>query len=171
MRLLLLFIFLFSIESCYTQETHYSSSLSYPESIFNSDTCCWRKLSSAEQYDEAAKLILSYYRQNKKVANQQALYWHAGQCFAMAGENEMAKKYMQKTYSSFYKWFGGEDGSTWYYYARGTIAFLDRDKRKLSAMIEKWDGKFPQDINYQALLELSEKWDLPYKDINRKVNN
>jgi len=168
MRYYLFFLFFLTIEMLYSQDADQTLSLSYPESIFNSDTCCWRKLSVAGQDEDAGQLILAYYHQNKKIANKQALFWHAGQCFAMAGENELAKKYMRKTYSPFFKWFGGEEGRTWYYYANGTVAFIERDKKTLSAMIDKWGRHYAQDINYQALVELLKHWDVTYKEINKK---
>jgi len=168
MRYYLFFLFFLTIEMLYSQDADQTLSLSYPESIFNSDTCCWRKLSVAGQDEDAGQLILAYYHQNKKIANKQALFWHAGQCFAMAGENELAKKYMRKTYSPFFKWFGGEEGRTWYYYANGTVAFIERDKKTLSAMIDQWDKRYAQDINYQALVELLKHWDVTYKEINKK---
>ena len=143
--------------------------LTYPQSAFDSDTCCWRKISSQGYYQEAGELILTYLQDSKAVTNHQALFWHAGQCFAMAGQDALAKKYMQKTYSSFYQWFGGEDGRTWYYYANGTVAFIDRDKKTLSAMIDKWEKRYPQNLNYQALRELQKHWELPYKEINKKI--
>ena len=160
MRYYLFFLFFLTIEMLYSQDADQTLSLSYPESIFNSDTCCWRKLSVAGQDEDAGQLILAYYHQNEKIANKQALFWHAGQCFAMAGENELAKKYMRKTYSPFFKWFGGEEGRTWYYYTNGTVAFIERDKKTLSAMIDQWDKRYAQDINYQALVELLKHWDV-----------
>jgi len=168
MKLVLHFFFLLVIKTALSQGIDQTLSLSYPESIFNADTCCWRKLSATGHDKEAGQLILAYYQKNKKTTNKQALLWHAGQCFAMAGQNALAKKYMRKTYSSFFKWFGGEDGRTWYYYANGTVAFIDRDKKTLSAMIDQWDKRYAQDINYQALLELLKHWELTYKEINQK---
>ena len=169
MKLVLLFSFLLVIKTAFSQRIDQALSLSYSESIFNADTCCWRKLSATGYDEEAAQLILTYYQQNKKKANKQALYWHTGQCFAMAGQNALAKKYMRKTYSSFYQWFGGEDDRTWYYYGNGTVAFIDRDKKTLSAMIDKWEKRYLQNLNYQALRELQKHWELPYKEINKKI--
>ena len=144
-------------------------SLSYPISIFNSDTCCWRKLSANNYHEEAARLLISYYKKNKKLINKQPLYWHAGQCFAFEGQNEMAIQYMKKTYSPLFNRFGGKDGKTWYYYANGTVAFLERNQKKLSKMILQWEKLYPLDINYNALLLLQRNWTASYKDINRKV--
>lgn len=139
------------------------NALSYPQSIFDADTCCWRALSKAHQYEEAARLILAYLDHNRKPANQQSLYWHAGQLFASAGNTKWAIKYFKKTYSIFYLWFGGEDGKTWYYYARGTIAFLEKDKKTLEAMIHTWEAAhYAQDKNYKTLIHLYNNWDKDY---------
>jgi hypothetical protein len=169
MKFSVLFFYIIPITPVLGQDPLRITSLSYPESIFNSDTCCWRKLSAAGYDEDAGQLILTYYQQNKTIANKQALLWHAGQCFAMAGEKELALQFMKKTYSSFYRWFGGEDGRTWYYYAHGTVAFLDREKETLTRMIANWERRYPQDANYQALLELQQHWDLPYKAINKRI--
>jgi len=148
-----------------TAQSNPSVVLAHSSSIFNADTCCWRKLSTEGHDAEAGQLILSYYKANKKAANKHALYWHAGQCFAMAEQHVRAKKYMSKTYSPFYRWFGGADGRTWYYYANGTVAFLERNKKKLEKMIHKWGTHYPQDLNYQALTALLKHWERPYKEI------
>jgi|WetSurMetagenome_2_1015567.scaffolds.fasta_scaffold196212_3 hypothetical protein len=76
---------------------------------------------------------------------------------------------MQKTYSDFYRWFGGKEGKMWYYYASGTIAFLDRDKKRLAAIEKKWNKRDPPALNYLALAALLENWGKLYKDVNRKI--
>jgi len=58
MKLPLLFIFLLIFELAFSQDAIQTPSLSYPETIFNADTCCWRKLSAAGCDEEAAQLIL-----------------------------------------------------------------------------------------------------------------
>ena len=135
--------------------------LAYQQNHFDADTCCWRKLSAEKKYHEAAYLIVAYLK-TRNASNKHALYWHAGQMFAMANENALAKKYFKRTYSVFYKWLGDEDAKTWYYYAKGTVAFIDRDKNKLAAIIHHWERHFPKDKNYQALLQLHENWDKGY---------
>jgi hypothetical protein len=74
--------------------------------------------------------------------------------YAMAGDYRTARKYFKKTYSVFNNWFGGDDGKAWYYYAKGTVAFIDDDKDKLDTIIKKWASHLPMDINYTALLQL-----------------
>ena len=136
--------------------------LNYPQSVFDSDTCCWRKLSSERHYVEAATLIVSYISDNRKVANKHSLHWHAGQMYALSGDYRLGKKYFKKTYSLLYRWIGDEDARTWYYYAKGTVAFLDGDKDELEGIIRKWEKNFPKDVNYEALVQLLSHWGESY---------
>lgn len=78
-------------------------------------------------------------------------------------KNKLARYYMQKTYSPLNRWVGGADGRTWYYYARGTIAFLDRNRKKLEFLVAKWERRYEADVNYKALQELAEHWDWGYE--------
>lgn len=136
----------------------------YPQAVFDADTCCWRLLSKEGRNEEAGQLILDYIAHNKGKVNTHALYWHAGQVFAKAGDKARAKKSIRKTYSVLYRWFGGEDGRTWYYYARGTVAFLDRDRRRLQKLIRQWDRKkYEQDKNYRQLQLMLRNWEWTYE--------
>jgi hypothetical protein len=146
------------VENCFAQ-----NSLQYPSNIFNSDTCCWRTLSAEGKYREAANLIIHYKRQNTNV-NKHSLNWHAGQLFAKAGDTKQAEKYMKKTYSVLYKWFGGSDGAQWYYFAKGTLAFVERRKNRMERIISKWQRKYEQDGNYHELIKLHSNWDKPYAE-------
>lgn len=139
------------------------NSLQYPFAAFNSDTCCWRKLSAEGKYIAGANLIVAYMAANKNARGQNA-NWHTGQLFAMGGDKQQAKKYFKKTYSVFQKWFGGKDGAAWYYFAKGTEAFVVRDKDKLQHIIRKWERKYPQDGNYKELTKLYANWDKPYSE-------
>lgn len=135
---------------------------SYKQPIFDSDTCCWRKLAKNKEYEKAGDLIVSYLKKNKKPSNTHSLHWHAGQMFAKAQNDRLALRHFRKTYDFLYKWFGGEDGKTWYYYAKGTVAFIKRDKEKLSKIIKTWDKSLPKDDNYSNLVNLYENWNSTY---------
>jgi len=127
----------------------------YEQSIFDSDTCCWRKLSSEGRHNEAAELIVEYISHSPNSVNKHSLKWHAGQMYAAAGNNKKAITYYKKTYNIFYKWFGD---AGWYYYAKGNVFYLKKDKAKLKKIISKWEKKKPErDINYKALVEMLEK--------------
>lgn len=136
--------------------------LYYNQTAFNSDTCCWRKLSADKEYLAAANLIVSYLKTNK-TTNKHALHWHAGQMFAMAHSDRLAIKYFKRTYSIFYKLFGDTDAKTWYYYARGTVAFIENDKKLLEGIINSWTKKFPADNNLKTLILLNENWGKGYE--------
>jgi tetratricopeptide (TPR) repeat protein len=139
-----------------------SPELSYTQTHFDSDTCCWRKLSHEKQYVDAANLIVSYIETNRSTANRHSLQWHAGQMYALAGDYALAKKYFKKTYSFFYKWVGNADARAWYYYAKGTVAFMDGDKKELEGIIRKWERQLPLDSNYKALIQLLDRWGQGY---------
>ena len=142
--------------------------LKYPQNIFDSDTCCWRKLSKERQFESSAQLLVAYL-ENGKAENKMSLNWHAGQLYAFAGENKQALYYLGKTYSVLGKWFGGEDGKAWYFFAKGTSAFLKRDKPTLEKIIAHWKVKLPLDKNYKELTRLLENWDMDYE--NATVGN
>ena len=162
---IILFFFVISFHASFSQVPP-QHALSYPQSAFDADTCCWRKLSEDKKYLDAANLIIAYIKSNTS-NNRHALNWHAGQMFAMAGENALAKKYFRKTYSVAYVWFGNADAKTWYYYAKGTIAFIDNDKHAMEKMIRKWRRKYPPGKNLEALERLKNHWDKSYEEASQ----
>ncbi len=159
--LILLFILLCADIFSQDKIASTNSALLYNWTAFDSDTCCWRKLCADKKYLDAANLIVLYLKANKPT-NKHSLNWHAGQMFACAHSNELAKKYFKRTYSIFYKWFGDNDAKAWYYYAKGTIAFIEHDKKSLEKAIMIWGIKFPTDNNYKALVRLNENWGKNY---------
>lgn len=152
-------LFLLLTSSLFAQ----NNCLKYPQRVFDSDTCCWRKLSKNKQFENSAELIIDYLKRGK-VENRMSLNWHAGQMFAFAKKDKKALKYFGKTYSIFQKWFGGEDGKNWYYFAKGTSAFIKRDKQKLEKIIRLWNAKLLKDKNYAELLRLESNWTMDYKN-------
>lgn len=138
--------------------------LEYPQSIFDSDTCCWRELSAAGSYVLAADLIKAYLRYHDQVENRHSLQWHLGQMLAMGDQYKEATKQFKKTYSVLYSWFGGADGKAWYLYAKGTVAFLERDKKKFIRLMEKWPPQSIPDRNFDMLQTLLEHWELSYRE-------
>jgi hypothetical protein len=159
--LILLFILLSADTFSQDKMTSKNPFLLFDQTAFDSDTCCWRKLCTHKKYLDAGNLIVSYLN-NSKPTNTHSLNWHAGQMFACAHSDELAKKYFKRTYSIFYKWFGDNDAKAWYYYAKGTIAFIEHDKKSLEKAIMIWGIKFPTDNNYKALVRLSENWGKSY---------
>jgi tetratricopeptide (TPR) repeat protein len=152
----------------HAQEHEALPEFNYDQGTFDSTACCWRKLSAEGKHHEAAELIVNYIEHSPNVENKHSLNWHAGQAFAMAGDNKQAVKYFKKTYSLFYKWLGGEDGKAWYYFAKGTTAFIKRDKPKLESIIAHWKKKLPLDNNYKELTRLLENWEKGYEEATGK---
>jgi len=144
--------------------------LKYDQKNFDSDTCCWRMLSKNKLFENSAELIVDYLKTGK-AENRMSLNWHAGQMFAFAGKDKQALKYFGKTYSVFQKWFGGEDGKAWYFFAKGTSAFIKRDQPKLERIIRKWKSKLPEDKNYAELLRLKSNWDMGYSNATSANND
>lgn len=136
--------------------------LKYEQKIFDSDTCCWRKLTIEREFERGAHLIVAFLEKGK-VQNKLSLNWHAGQLFACAENDKLALKYMGRTYSAFQKWFGGEDGKTWFYFVKGNMAFIERNKPKLERIIKHWKVRFPKDNNYKELLRLLNNWDMSFE--------
>lgn len=123
----------------------------------------WRGLMAEGEYEKAAmNLEYAALSKNIQVSNKQALWWHAGQMWAMMGEYNHAKMDIKYTYNVFYKLFGSEDAKTWYYYAKGTIAFLDGDKAQLEKIMNKWERKYDKDKNYVCLQQLMDNWGQDY---------
>lgn len=137
--------------------------ISYAQAVFDSDTCCWRKLASRGHYLEAAALIDTFLASGHP-QNRQSLRWHAGQMYAMAGQDTKALKRLHSTYSVLQKWLGGSDGKAWYRFAKGTCAFLRRDRRALDRQIRSWKSSLPPDGNLRELERLQANWELSYKD-------
>ncbi|UMY65775.1 MULTISPECIES: hypothetical protein [unclassified Flavobacterium] len=150
------FIFLFFlVTTAYAQVT-------YPQRAFDSDTCCWRVLATKGHYVEAAQRIEDFLADGHP-DNRQSLRWHAGQLYAFAGENKKALRYLRSTYSVFQKWFGDADGAAWYRFAKGTCAFLRRDRTTLDRQITRWKKNLPSDANLRELERLQARWDQPYR--------
>ena len=154
-----LIVFLFT-SSLFAQKA--DSNRFYSQRDFDSDSCCWRKLAREEKYNEAAELILDFIEKGK-ISNKQSLNWHVAQMYAFNEDYKNALKYSRKTYNVFQKWFGGEDGKTWFYFAKGTSAFLERDKENLQRIISMWNAKLTRDKNLSELESLLINWDLNYK--------
>ena len=145
------FLFIALLLNLYNAKAQ-STELAYSQEIFDGYTCCWRKLSAEGKYTEAAELIADYIKNSPNAVNKHALKWHAGQMYAAAGNNKQAIRDHKKTYNIFYKWVS-EDA--WYYYAKGNVAYLQKDKKKLKRIIAKWDReKLEKEKNYNALTEM-----------------
>jgi tRNA A-37 threonylcarbamoyl transferase component Bud32 len=89
----------------------------------------WRELADVRRFKEAAELIekmLSLHPELEKV-NASNLHFHAGQCWAFAGEKEHALNQLKLARHPS----GTNIGLRWNDYVHGTEAFLSGDKREL----------------------------------------
>ncbi|MEJ2535195.1 MAG: hypothetical protein P8008_06950 [Gammaproteobacteria bacterium] len=92
----------------------------------------WRKVSEREECREAASaLIQAYLRYSvRPVEDLEILRWHAGQLEAMSGNAMEAIALFRGTYRES----ADPSDVAWRLYARATIAFLQRDRKILSAL-------------------------------------
>lgn len=137
--------------------------LQYSQSDFDSFECCWRKLDAEKKYAESAALLEEYIKHSPNATSKGSLNWHTGQMFAAAGNNKKAIRYMKKTFNVFYRWFGGEEGRQWYFFAKGTVAFIKNKRRQLERMIHlSHKNNLPGDNNVKELEKLLTNWGQPY---------
>ncbi|MBL7817055.1 MAG: hypothetical protein JNL70_18670 [Saprospiraceae bacterium] len=161
MKIIGIIILLFSSVLSYAQIKDYS------QRAFDSDTCCWRLLSASKNYRAAAELIVQYMKECSGTKNTHALNWHAGQMFALSNDGIQARKYFKKTYSFVYKIGSDDDGKMWYYYAKGTVAFVERRRKRLQKILRHWEAHYPCTKNYFALKKLYDNWDLTYAEASQ----
>ena len=95
----------------------------------------WREIAKQDGCREAASLLLQAYLRYSvyPVEDQSMLRWHAGQLEAMAGDTLEAIALIRGTYDDSPE----PDAVAWRLYARGTIAFLQRDRIVLSDQRDK----------------------------------
>ena len=114
-----------------------SLSLSY-DALEQSPNQGWRSLSKINCYQEAARLIISYFDTNPQLHHQQEfeiLSFHAGQMFSYNNNYYSAIPLFKNSFSRTgglpleYKQYA----DAWDAYVNATIAFLERDKPALEA--------------------------------------
>lgn len=117
----------------------------------------WRELADSGRYNEAIKILLDSADICK---NSKSIYWHIGQLYACNNDYDLAIKYMKKSSSFFDKLFDKE----WRLYFNGTLAFLNRDKKKLNFYYQKLWKKHSEYYYSNAFLlkTLNENFDLNY---------
>lgn len=124
----------------------------------------WRKIADEGKYLEAAKLIDRYEKEKKGLEEWQRvnLRFHAGQLYAFADQKDHALSHFKKAL------IAKEPGASpirWNAYVRATIAFLERDRKKLTELREeiakgpKLQGVVP---NLDVVDRLIEYFDEPY---------
>ena len=134
----------------------------------------WRKIADEGKYLEAAKLIDRYEKEKKGLEEWQRvnLRFHAGQLYAFAGDKDQA---LARFKIALYAREPADSPIRWNAYVRATMAFLERDRKKLTELREqiakgpKHRGVVP---NLDVVDRLIECFDEPYSVAYRgKMNS
>jgi len=98
----------------------------------------WRRPADAGNYREAALLIANYlkHRDNLKEWQRVNLQFHAGQCFALAGDDAAALVAFR---AALYSKEPSVSPIRWNAYVRATIAFLEKNREQLTKMRDEID--------------------------------
>jgi hypothetical protein len=124
----------------------------------------WRKIADKGMYLEAAKLIDRYEKEKKGLLEWQRvnLRFHAGQLYAFADQKEIAIARFQ---TALHAKEPTNSPIRWNAYVRASIAFLERDRKKLTELRDeiakgpKSHGVVP---NLEVVDRLIEFFDEPY---------
>ena len=124
----------------------------------------WRKIADEGKYLEAAKLIDRYEKEKKGLEEWQRvnLRFHAGQLYAAADQKDRA---LARFKTALFIKEPADSTIRWNAYVRATIAFLERDRKKLTELREeiakgpKLQGVAP---NLDVVDRLIEHFDEPY---------
>jgi hypothetical protein len=124
----------------------------------------WRKIADQGKYLEAARLIDRYEKEKKGLEEWQRvnLRFHAGQLYAFADKKDEA---LARFKTALFAKEPADSPIRWNAYVRATIAFLERDRKKLAQLREeiakgpKLQGTVP---NLDVVDRLIEYFDKPY---------
>lgn len=119
----------------------------------------WRKLSQNGNFVDAASELL-YLTLSDSTRNRHADFWHIGQIYAQDNQYQKAIFYLKKSMKDHTEM---DDKQYWWYY-KGTLAFLQKDKERL----EKFSKLLGENhTNYysnnaKVLKSLLNNFDKPY---------
>jgi hypothetical protein len=124
----------------------------------------WRKIADEGNYLEATKLIDRYEKEKKGLAEWQRvnLRFHSGQLYAFADRKDQA---LARFKTALVPKEPADSPIRWNAYVQATIAFLERDRKKLTELREeiakgpKVQGVVP---NLDVVDRLIEYFDEPY---------
>ena len=124
----------------------------------------WRKIADEGKYLEAARLIDRYEQEKKGVEEWQRvnLRFHAGQVYVFADQKDHARARFK---TALFAKEPADSPIRWNAYVWATIAFLERDRKKLTSFREeiakgrKLQGVVP---NLDIVDRLIEHFDEPY---------
>ena len=122
---------------CGVTEIEKSRLLALPLNDFDQDMQGgWRAIAYQEGcHSVAGYLIEDYIAAHNIIPDEDnnILFWHVGQMHAYAKDYPRAKLYFTQSYDT--ELLPGEHGYEWALYAKGTIAFLDKDRPELKRII------------------------------------
>lgn len=125
----------------------------------------WRFLADKQCYKEAATLIHLYLNKHRRFpAWQKAnLFFHAGQMYAFANENDLAIKDFKR---ALWKVPSGTL-IRWNEYVKATIAFLQKDKEKLLKYREQvaQEQNSTNLVNLEIIDSMIKNFNTPYANV------
>lgn len=92
----------------------------------------WWKMERENHFLEAASYLL-HKVQSDSTRNSHADYWHIGRLYGYLNDYEKAIFYMTKSTEGI----NLAEDEQWWWYFKGTIAFLNRDKKELFQYMNK----------------------------------
>lgn len=119
--------------ACFHSRNEAEALLRLDEDTFDQGEAGWRMI--AERHDgacmvAAADLILDYIARHPEGLEREYLaHWHAGQMFALAGEDERALNQFRLSFLTHD--VASMPARMWNTYAGGTIAFMEGDRETL----------------------------------------
>lgn len=157
---ILLFTLLsFSVSSQELKQSEIDSLMTLDFQAFDQDMQGgWRYYGNKMQFGTAASLIKTYLEQHPEIEENKAeiMRWHAGQMYAMAGENELAIPLMESSRKE-------EDFMRWNEYLDATVAFLKKDRKAFDENI-KAVASFSNNQNLRLLQILEANFDKSYRE-------
>lgn len=159
-----LFIFLFtlltlSVSSQQLKQSEIDSLMALDFEAFDQDMQGgWRHYGNQMQFGTAASLIKTYLEYHPEIDENKAevMRWHAGQMYAMAGENELAIPLLESSRKK-------EDFMRWNEYLDATVAFLKKDRKAFDENI-KAVASFANNPNLRLLKILEANFDKSYRE-------
>jgi tetratricopeptide (TPR) repeat protein len=128
----------------------------------------WELLSQEGKYDEAIIELQNQIKLGNKDSKHKD-YWHLGQLYAFKNDYATAIIYLKKSTNSFDLLFD----KYWRYYYKGTIAFLQRKKKKLQKYHKKMQQAKSEYYkgNATTLESLYLNYEKPYLEAYSAHNN
>ncbi len=134
-------------------EDEYQHLIEMSQDDFDQGPDGWRKYS--EDYSIVRYLIAEYMEINKLPEYETTmLTWHLGQIHAIHGNYQEAVVEMEKCISN-------KMGTGWNAYARGTIAFLQKDRKELQENLWILEAQYNQ-VNIEFLDKFMKYFDSTY---------